>query len=51
MKVRISKFRMLICLNKTLDKFKDDPSETSLRALKTFTFKKPVNTITLQRLK
>jgi len=47
MKVRISKFRMLISLNNTLDQFKDEPYETFLRALKTFTFKKPVNIITL----
>jgi len=51
MKVRLSKFRMLISLNKTLDQFEDEPSETSLRALKTFTFKKPVNIITLQGFK
>ena len=44
------KSRNTITLNKTMDQFKDEPSETSLRALKTFTFKKPVNTITLQEL-
>jgi len=51
MKVRTSKFRMLNSLNKTLDQFEDEPSETFLRALKTFTLKKPVNIITLQGLR
>jgi len=40
MKVRISKFRKLIGLIKTLDELKDKCTETSLRALKTLTSKK-----------
>ena len=39
---------MLIGLMKNLDKFNDGPSVTPLRALKTLTSKKLVNTITLQ---
>jgi len=51
MNVRISKFRMQISLNKTLDQFEDEPSDMSLRALKTISFKKPLNTISLQGIK
>jgi len=47
MKVRISKFGMLIGLMKTMDEFEDWPSGRPLRALKTLTSKKLVNTITL----
>ena len=36
---------------KTSDEFEDMHSGTPLRALKTFTFKMPVNTITLKGLK
>ena len=46
-RVIISKFGMLIGLIKTSDEFEDEPSGTSLRALKTLTSKKLVNTITL----
>ena len=35
---------MVIGVIKTLDEFKDKHSGTPLRALKTLTFKKPVNT-------
>ena len=48
MKVRIPKFKTLIGLIKTSDEFEDGPSGTPLRALKTLTSKKLVNTITLQ---
>ena len=49
MKVRISKFGMLIGLMKTMDEFEDWHSGRPLRALKTLTSKKLVNTITLLR--
>ena len=42
---------MVIGVIKTSDDFKYKHSGTPLRALKTFTFKKPVNIITLQGLK
>ena len=42
---------MVIGVIKTSDEFEDKHSGTPLRALKTLTFKKPVNTITLQGLK
>ena len=51
MKVTIAKFGMLICLIKTFDEFKDRQGGTPLRALKTLTSKKLVNTINLQGLK
>jgi len=44
-------YGMLIGLMKTMDEFKDWPSGRPLRALKTLTSKKLVNTITLQGLK
>ena len=39
-------FGMLIGLVKTLDEFDDDGSETAVRARKSLTMKKLVNTIT-----
>jgi len=42
---------MLIGLMKTLDEFENGPSWTPLRALKNFTLKKLVHTITLQGIK
>jgi len=47
MKVTIANFEMLIGLIKTSDEFKDEHSGIPLRALKTLTSKKLVNTITL----
>ena len=47
MKVRIPKFRSLIGVIKPANEFEDGPSGTPLRALKTLTSKKLVNTITL----
>ena len=46
MKVSISVYTTLIGLMKTLDEFEDEGSGTSLRALKTLTLIKRVNTIT-----
>jgi len=42
---------MLIGLMKTLDEFENGRSGTPLRAIKTLTSKKLVNTITLQGIK
>ena len=45
-KETISIFEMLIDYIKTSDEFEDEPSGTTLRALKTLTSKNLVNTIT-----